>query len=549
MSEADIHPAHAADQAGRPALMRAALEHLHAGRFAQSAGFAQQLIAAQPRDIEALLLLGLALGAQGEIERAVLLLTKVARERPNHAHPCYDLADLLRRRERVPEAIAQFRAARDLEPRDARLAYAEAEFLVEVGKPAEAVDTLEAALRLAPAFPSARRLWAVALAETGRMEQALGYFRRAVAAEPQSLEARTNLAVALVNSGQFEAGLAAYNDALFLAPDDAMLHVQRAMALLKSGRLAEGFAEYEWRVRQPGHAEALPAKLRLPNLADIGDVAGRTILLVHDEGLGDTLQFLRYAPLLAEHGARLLAHVPGELVRLLRGQGYFAEVLSGEAPLPRFDFHAPFISLAKIFGTTLATIPAPVPYIRPDCALAARWAERLAGLSPLRVGLVWAGSPRPGNRMANLIDHRRSLSLAKLAPLAPVRGVSWVSLQMGGPAAEARTPPAGMQLHDPMAEVSDFADTAAIVANLDAVVSVDTSVVHLAGAMGKPVLMLDRYDDCWRWLTGRTDSPWYPGLRIFRQARPGDWSGPANSVAAVLSEAAANPGRPNPLPG
>ncbi len=533
MSEPKFQPGKLMADADRPTLLRAAFEHLQAGRFAETADLAQRLIATQPRDVEALLLLGLALGGQGEIERAVLLLTKVGRERPNHAHPCHDLADMLRRLERLPDAYAQFRAARDLEPSDVRLAYAHAEFLLETGRPSEALEEIAVALELRPGFPSARRLWAIALAESGRMAEALAYFRRAVAAEPLSREARANLAVALVNSGAFEAGLAAYNEALFHAADDPVLHVQRAMALLKSGRLLEGFAEYEWRVRQQGQSEPLPRELLLPNLEDIGDISGRTVLLTHDEGLGDTLQFLRYAPLLVRRGARVLAFVPRELARLLRGQPAFAEVMSGENTLPRFDFHCPFIGLPRAFGTTLATIPAEIPYLRADPALAACWAERLPD-APRRVGLVWAGSPRPANRMANLIDRRRSLPLAALAPLAAVPDVTFVSLQMGARAAEARNPPPGLDLHDAMAEVSDFADTAGIVANLDAVVSVDTSVAHLAGAMGKPVYLLDRYDNCWRWLSGRDDTPWYPNLRIFRQQRPADWTQPVADLAAAL---------------
>ena len=522
----------------RPRTIRLALEHLNANRFAETADLAQRLIAQQPADIEALLLLALALGGQGELERAVLLLTKVGRERPNHAHPCADLAGLLRRLDRTPEAYAQFRAARDLEPADVRLAYAHAEFLLETGRPEESLAEIEAALRLRPGFPSARRLWAIALAECGRMDEALHYFRRAVVADPTNREARTNLAVALVNAGELEAGLAAYNEALFHAPDDVTLHVQRAMALLKSGRLAEGFAEFEWRVRQPGRTEPPPAARLLPNLADLDCIAGRTVFLIHDEGLGDTLQFMRYANLLVREGARVIAWVPPELARLLRGIAEFAEVLTGEAPLPDFDFHCPFIALPRAFGTTLATIPAEIPYVRADPALAASWRRRLpepAG-GP-RIGLVWSGSPRPANRMANLIDRRRSMPFSALAPLASVPDVEFISLQLGARAAEIGNPPPGMRLHDPMGQVQDFADTAAIVANLDALVSVDTSVAHLAGAMGKPVFLLDRHDNCWRWLTGRNDSPWYPGLRIFRQTCPGDWGQPVADVAAALGHA------------
>jgi hypothetical protein len=212
--------------------------------------------------------------------------------------------------------------------------------------------------------------------------------------------------------------------------------------------------------------------------------------------------------------------MPEPLARLARGQAAIAECLTGDVTLPRFDFHCPVNSLPLVFETTLETIPATATYIEADPALVSAWQARLPSTGP-RVGLVWAGEPRGYDPAAQALDRRRSLPAAAFAPLIAVPGLSFVSLQMGA----ARTQmPAGIQ--DPMGGVKDFADTAAIVASLDLVVSVDTAVAHLAGAMGKPVFLLDRYDNCWRWLSGRADSPWYPMLRIFRQRRMGDW-GPA----------------------
>ena len=266
---------------------------------------------------------------------------------------------------------------------------------------------------------------------------------------------------------------------------------------------------------------------------------GRTVLLTHEEGFGDTLQFVRYAPLLAARGARVLLAVPRPLARLLAP---LAPVVPADGPLPEHDFHCPFFSLPRAFGTTPETIPAVTSYLAADPTLAAAWAARLPprdGARGLRVGLVWAGQARPWLAGFATLDRRRSASLADFAPLAGLAGVTFVSLQAGPPAAEAARPPPEMTLFDPMAEVADFADTAAIVAGLDLVISVDTAVVHLAGALGKPVFLLDRYDNCWRWLSGRDDSPWYPRLRIFRQERPGDWTGPMRRVAAGLREYAA----------
>jgi hypothetical protein len=287
----------------------------------------------------------------------------------------------------------------------------------------------------------------------------------------------------------------------------------------------------------------------MPPLSRIGDLVGRTVLVTHEEGFGDTLQFMRYLPLLAEHGVRVLAWVPKPLVRILQSVDGVAEVLSGDIAFPPFDYHCPFVSLPRVFDTTLATIPNAVPYMAVDPTLVEQWAERLPR-EGLRVGLVWAGQGRPYLPGFDVVDARRSMTLDTLKPLAAVTDAHFITLQVGAAAEQARNPPSGLALNDPMSQVTDFADTAAIVANLDVVVSVDTSVVHLAGAMGKPVLLLDRYDNCWRWLSNRLDSPWYPTLRIFRQKRLGEWEPVVARVAAALNtltrQHAATVGRPSP---
>jgi hypothetical protein len=258
------------------------------------------------------------------------------------------------------------------------------------------------------------------------------------------------------------------------------------------------------------------------------------VLVVQEEGLGDTLQFLRYLPLLAERGAHVAVAVPTQLTRLMRTISGVAEAPDSNAPVPRHHFHCSFNGLPRAFETTLETIPCAVPYLDADPALVTDWGGRLPPTQAVRVGLVWAGQARPWLPGFIGLDQRRSTDLATLAPLAAVSGVQFVSLQKGPAALETRMPGGAFDLIDVMNEVRDFADTAAIIANLDLVISVDTSVVHLAGAMGKPVFLLDRYDHCWRWLSGREDSPWYPSLRIFRQARPSDWAAVIARVMVAL---------------
>jgi hypothetical protein len=293
------------------------------------------------------------------------------------------------------------------------------------------------------------------------------------------------------------------------------------MALLAQVDWPAGWQEYDWRWKTPDLSKAWRG---FPQKQWLGEPAeGRTLLIHAEQGFGDTLQFCRYTPLAAARGLRVILEVPGPLVRLLRClPGVDRVVERGEA-LPDFDLHCPMLSLPLAFGTTLSSLPGAVPYLHADPELTAAWRARLAAvdIQGPRVGLVWAGNP------GKVADARRSLPADRLAPLF-VDGAHFVSLQKNGPAT-----PADLPLTNFMGEVADFADTAALVANLDLVISVDTAVAHLAGALGKLVWVLDRFDPCWRWLAGRRDSPWYPTLRLYRQPTPGDW---APVLAEVLRD-------------
>jgi len=257
-----------------------------------------------------------------------------------------------------------------------------------------------------------------------------------------------------------------------------------------------------------------------------GEATRKTLLIHAEQGIGDTLQFCRYAMLAAGRGLRVTMEVQTPLVRLLRGLPGVDLVRGCGDELPAFDLHCPMLSLPFALGTTMATVPSATCYLHADAALAAAWQARLAAMANqcLRIGLVWAGNPD-----AVAIDHLRSLAPDRLAPLFALSGLHFFSLQKGGPAA-----PGDFPLTDFMDEMADFADTAALIANLDLVISVDTAVAHLAAALGKPVWLLDRFYPCWRWLTGRRDSPWYPSLRIYRQPSSGDWDSVLAEVARDL---------------
>jgi hypothetical protein len=263
-----------------------------------------------------------------------------------------------------------------------------------------------------------------------------------------------------------------------------------------------------------------------------GEAGNGGVLLLHaEQGFGDTLQFCRYAPLAAARGWRVVLEVPQPLVRLMGSLDGVERVVASGDPLPEFDMQCPMMSLPFAFDTELDTIPADIPYLSADHRDVGRWESRLAELGPgLRVGLVWAGNARRHSTDLNATDRRRSMDPALLGPLAGVGGVHFFSLQKEG------EPP--FALHDYMDECTDFADSAALVETLDLVIGVDTSVIHLAGSLGKPVWLLNRYDSCWRWLREGETSAWYPGLRQFRQPLPGAWTPVVEAVCRALKTTA-----------
>jgi Flp pilus assembly protein TadD len=497
-----------------------ALARLQAGRWDAAAAHCHGLLLRDPADTQARLLGAFARAGRGEIGDAAATMAEIACAHPEQAHPCADFAALCP----TGPAAALYRACLAQTPGDKRLRRLCAAFLLDRGEAAEAEQVLRGALGSA----AGHHTMGLALAEQGKFRDAIGHFREAAALDPVPSMAWANLGMVLKIEGRHEEALAAYDEAVARSPNDAAIRVNRMVALLHAGRWAEAWRDGDWRLRLPGYT-GLPADRLLPNP---DAAAGRTILLTHEEGFGDTLQFLRYAPLLAERGARVLLRMPPPLIRIAARVPGIAAVLPEDAVLPEYDYHCPMVSLPCVFGTMPDTIP-PGDYLRDVY-------ER--NVEPC-VGLVWAGQARPWLPGFTALDARRSADAAVFAPLAAVSGVQFVSLQMGEAAAH---PPPGLALSNPMAGVRDFADTAAIVAGLDLVISVDTSVVHLAGAMGKPAFLLDRYDNCWRWLSGRADSPWYPALTIFRQDEPGDWGPPVKRVVAALNRFVVTRARPSP---
>lgn len=367
----------------------------------------------------------------------------------------------------------------------------------------------------------------MALRALGDCEGAISHLRRALRLKPDDYHSHSELGMALHAAGRLPESTASLRRALALNPDNADAHFHLAIALLNAGDFERGWEEYEYR---PARRELEAGGLfrHAPEWRG-EDLDGRTLLLHGEQGFGDSIQFARYVPLVIERGGKVVLVVRAELLSLLAGLPVAAVAAVG-GNLPAADYACALGSLPRIFGTRVATIPAAIPYLAPPPERMERWRTRLARNGAVRVGLVWAGSPTHSN------DRNRSMPLAALARLSNIARVRLYSLQKG--AAAAQIPGSGMDL-DPLGdELADFGDTAAALSQIDLLVSVDTSVAHLAGALGRPVLLLLPTGVDWRWLSGREDSPWYPSLRLLRQRNPGDWPGVAERVAAELATGA-----------
>ena len=481
----------AAVPADAGSLIREALAHQAAGRFDQAERFLYRALALVPASPEIQLYLGALFRAQGRYEAALQSCLEAVRLAPGLAAARNNLGNAYRDLGDLEGALAQFREAVAL---DGQLPEAHFNLAVTVQKRGgadEAVESYRQALRLKPDFSAAQLNLGFLLEERADVEGAISAYRAAIASEPGLVEAHVNL----------------------------------GMQLLLAGRFAEGWDEYEWRLRYPEYSGADVAALA-PRW-DGGEVAGRTILLDAEQGFGDALQFLRYAPLVEARGARVLVRCAPELAPLVAAVPGVSGVVRRGAALPAFDLSCPLPSLPRLFGTTLANVPAEAPYVFADAGKLRRWQARFTDAgSDAKVGLAWASQSQ--HRTAG----EKSIPTALLAPLAGMAGVRFYSLQKGA-AARQELPP-GLRMTDLDAELADFSDTAAAIAALDLVISVDTAVAHLAGAMGKPTWTLLKFAPDWRWLLERDDCPWYPAMRLFRQQRPGDWSVPAADMTEAL---------------
>ena len=356
---------------------------------------------------------------------------------------------------------------------------------------------------------------ATSLVEPNQLEEAIVGYQQAIRLNPDFPEAHNNLGLALSELTAWEAAEHCYQRALALRPDYADAHLNQSLAWLVQGDFQRGWLEYEWRLRTSGADGVRDVHRPLWNGQPLPTA---TILLQAEQGLGDTLQFIRYAPLVKQCVARVFVECEPELVNLLKSMPGIDRLIPRGETLPEFDVHAPLLSLPGIFETELDTIPADVPYLWPAESLLRQWQQTLPGTGFLKVGVVWQGSPQHRR------DRWRSIPLEHFSRLAALSGVQLYSIQVGAGREQIKAFSAADRLVDLADQIHDFHDTAAILRNLDLLISCDSAPAHLAGAMGRPVWVALPYSPDWRWLLGREDTPWYPTMRLFRQRQPADWA-------------------------
>ncbi|HSZ58715.1 MAG TPA: tetratricopeptide repeat protein [Tepidisphaeraceae bacterium] len=466
------------------------------------------------------------LHSAGQKEQAVEAFRALARLRPADADAAYNFAKSLSATGAIDQAIAAYRRAIELRP---DFLDAISELLIALGNQGavdQAIVLARRAVALRPDLPQTHNNLGWVLQKKEAFDEATAEYQRAIELRPQYAEAYNNLGSVLFEAGRFHEAIETLQKALSFQPDHAAIAANIGIMMLTVGDFERGWPVYEARRR------VIPVSLDSDTTRprwDGSDLSGKTIVIQSEQGYGDSIQFARYMPLVRAHGGRVVLQCPPGLKKIFSTVAGADQVLADNEPLPPFDVHTRLLSLPGIFHTNLESISANVPYLHAEAELVERWRRRILAEPPgLKVGLSWAGNPTHPQ------DRHRSIPLSALAPLPQAPGVRFYSVQKGDAARQALSPPPGMSLTDWTADLHDFADTAALVQNLDLVITVDSAVAHLVGAMGLWVWVLVQHIPDWRWLLARSDSPWYPTMRLFRQPQRCDWTTPIAQVAGEL---------------
>jgi Flp pilus assembly protein TadD len=478
---------------------------------------------------------GLAAHQRGDIQAAEKIYRGILRRQPDHFEALLVLGKLLLTTGRPEEALEPLRTAAAIAPDAAAAQAALGHALFGAGDKTGALACHDLAVTLDAADADIWSNRGNVLRALNRDREAIESYDRALALVPDHAQALGNRANALMAERRLDEASTGYQEAIRLSPDNAQLNWNYSHLLLLRGDYTDGWRRYEWRKRlTPPLGHKVFAE---PVWTGQQEIHGKSIFLWWEQGFGDTLQFVRYAGLIQGMGGRVLLTVQNALAGLIGGSYPVIDATKGP---PAFDYHSPLISLPLTFGTTVETIPFSEGYLRADPIRAIRYRDRMSAIAGLKVGLVWiSGATARGAHHDPLTD-QRTIPAAALAPLADVSAVRFVSLQKSlvPLKPDALLPPADLNCFDLTRELSDFGDTAALIDALDLVITVDTSVAHLAGALGKPVWILLHFGACWRWLDHGSTSPWYATARLFRQPAPGDWSSVVQEVAAALTDRA-----------
>jgi tetratricopeptide (TPR) repeat protein len=540
-------------------MFAAAVDLFRQGRLDEAERIGGRILKMLPDNYEALHLLGVVKLQRGHAAAALQLIEAALKVNPRGADALSNRAAALVSLGRDSEALASFDQSLAIAPDDPTTLNGRGLLLLKLEQPAQALAIFDRIAALAPDHFGTRINRGNALAMLGRLDEALAQYDALLVAHPAHAELHFNRGHALASLGRHEDAIAAYDQAVGSRPGYLKAHLNRGVALQALNRHQEAIVSFENVLTiDRGHSDAahnaalsrltlgdyqagfqlhetrfarsgMPARRRgfgKPLWLGEFPLHRKTILLHAEQGLGDTIQFARYAPVLARQGGKVVLEVPAELVTLLGRLEGVAYVVARGAPLPAFDLHCPVGSLPLALATEVATIPAAIPYLAASDERVAQWRTRLAGLPSPRIAIAWSG------RAGHPNDRNRSLALARLAPLLALERASFISVQRELSDADAVTLADIPRITAVGADLRDFDDTAAVLALADLVIAVDTAVAHLAGAMGRPTWILLPFSPDWRWMLGRDDSPWYPTARLYRQPAPGDW----DSVIARVGE-------------
>jgi len=505
--------------------IRSAQEHYRAGDLQKAAGLYAEIVRHQPDSMDALFMLGIINAQTGNLNAAAEYFRKLIAIHPAHTGAYYNLGNVYRDQGQFSEAFKCYQKTIQLNP-----GHAEAFINIGIifrmqGRFDEEAACYQKAIQLNPCSAEAFYNLGHSFFQKEQFDKALACYEKVTQLNPHSIHAYLNMGLVLTIKGRFDEAISVYEKTSRLEPENPEAHWNLANVLLLTGNFEQGWKEYMWLWKTNDYIRRRRPFTQPSWDNSETDIRGRTILLYAEYGFGDTIQFIRYAPLFAEQGAKVIVECQRELASLLQNAEGIQKVIPYGEQLPEFDAHCSLMMLPALFNTAIGNIPNKVPYLTPNPVLVERWREKIGhDTAKLKAGIVWSG----------VSTRKKFCSLEAFSPLAQLQGVSFYSLQKGKTAQDATLNPGGMQLYDYTSEMHDFSETAALIENLDLVISIDTSVAHLAGAMGKPVWTLLPFVPDWRWLLNRDDSPWYPTMRLFRQPSPGDWKSVITDIADAL---------------